>query len=578
MSLPPSQLDGAKRASGTARFHLARRVPWGALAVVATSLLFLSLFYRLPISDCDEGIIAMGAERILRGEVPYRDFFSELGPGSFYLQAVIFRMAGESLTTVRLTAWILGGILSGLVYLLAKRLIPGAGAVVPAAAFAMVCYPSAYQISHHWWGNFFLLVSVLCLAEYAVQDLETGSARRRALLTAAGAFAAFSLLTMQSKGAWALAMGAAYLFLDGKVSQDRSWSKSVGDGLRLNFWFLSSASVVLILTAAYFLARGALVSWVEDNFLFLITNYLPYADAPEPAPWAMIRHLTSVVQEKHSLRSGLNLLGYTFFSFAGPALAFGAAAWRLWSDRHLGLVPRRSVLLFLLLGLAAFLSEFHSPDFIHLAWGAPLMLILLTYEWTRALRAEGSVLRRLAAAGAVLALLLMVFTGSRKALNTVLIYVPIETRRGTIYVATKGAAESRRAPIQALTQGPEESRQIIDAIQNAVPPGAETFFFPYDAELYFLTATRNPTRYDVLLPGFHSPQQIEETIASLRAQRLEYIFSFDRIERWTFRPHLPDDPPDVIGPHPVQQMLTAFESEYRNVREVAGMEVWALRQ
>ena len=183
----------------------------------------------------------------------------------------------------------------------------------------------------------------------------------------------------------------------------------------------------------------------------------------------------------------------------------------------------------------------------------------------------------LAAAGAALTLLVMVFTASRNALKAAQIIVPIETRRGTIYAATKRAAEAQSGPIEAITQGPEKSRQIIDAIQNAVPPGAETFFFPYDAELYFLTATRNPTRYDVLLPEFHSPQQIEETIASLRARRLDYIFSFDRLERWTFRPHFPDDPPDVMRPHPVEVMLTGAESQYWKVRDVGGMEVWALK-
>jgi hypothetical protein len=42
--------------------------------------------------DPDEGIILQGAERILRGQVPYRDFFSFFTPGSYYLLALLFKI------------------------------------------------------------------------------------------------------------------------------------------------------------------------------------------------------------------------------------------------------------------------------------------------------------------------------------------------------------------------------------------------------------------------------------------------------------------------------------------------------
>ena len=175
-------------------------------------------------------------------------------------------------------------------------------------------------------------------------------------------------------------------------------------------------------------------------------------------------------------------------------------------------------------------------------------------------RGEGRVVRRLATAGAVFALPLMVFTGSRKALNTVRVNAPVETRRGVLYVAPEAA---------------DGTRQIIGAIQNAVPAGGETFFFPYHAQMYFLTATRNPTRYDVLLAEFHSPQQIEEAIGTLRAREPPYIFSFDAMARWSIRPHFPGDPPDILGPHPVEKMLREPGSGYQKVATVADVEVWA---
>ncbi|MFB3923221.1 MAG: hypothetical protein ACE145_15985 [Terriglobia bacterium] len=531
--------------------------------MIAGSLLFFACLYRIPISDADEGIIADGAERIMRGQIPYRDFFSELGPASFYLQAAIFRVVGESLTAIRMTAWVLGGILSGIVYLLSRRLLSRPAALVPTAAFTMICYPYAYRISHHWWGNLFLLLSILFLAGRNGRRVESEGNPGKVHLGVAGALVAFTLLAMQSKGVWAVVMGAAYLILAGRIARGQNWSQAAREGLKRSFWFLTSWVAVIILSVAYFQFRGALGAWVEDNFLFLFTNYRPYVDVPQSDPWLMVRRLASIVQQQPSLHFVLYLAGYLFFAFIGPVVAFGGAAWRLRRDRSLNPARRVTLLLFLLLGIGAFLSEIHSPDFVHLVWGAPLMLILLTFEWREAVHSRRTVVRRLATAGAVFALMLMISTAGRKAANALKVSVPVETRRGTLYVAPEVAGETRR---------------IIDDIQTLVPPGGETFFFPYHAELYFLTSARNPTRYDVLLDEFHSIRQIDEAISTLQARRPAYIFDLSRRLPWTIRPHFPDDQPDVTGPSRMERELLEPQTAYTRANEVAGMQVWVLKR
>src|SRR6185312_9484979 len=63
--------------------------------IFGVSLLYLCLFRHYSAVDPDEGIVLQGAERILRGEVPYRDFFSFYTPGSFYLVAGLFKIFGD---------------------------------------------------------------------------------------------------------------------------------------------------------------------------------------------------------------------------------------------------------------------------------------------------------------------------------------------------------------------------------------------------------------------------------------------------------------------------------------------------
>src|SRR6266567_6251459 len=72
-----------------------------AVLVFVMSLAYLSIFRHYTSLEPDEGIVLQGAERILRGEVPYRDFFSFYTPGSFYLIALLFRVFGDSFAVAR---------------------------------------------------------------------------------------------------------------------------------------------------------------------------------------------------------------------------------------------------------------------------------------------------------------------------------------------------------------------------------------------------------------------------------------------------------------------------------------------
>jgi len=68
-----------------------------ALAVFIFSFAYLCLFRRYTAMEPDEGIILEGAQRILRGQVLYRDFFSFYTPGSYYFLAGLFKLFGNSL-------------------------------------------------------------------------------------------------------------------------------------------------------------------------------------------------------------------------------------------------------------------------------------------------------------------------------------------------------------------------------------------------------------------------------------------------------------------------------------------------
>src|ERR1700741_5207936 len=70
--------------------------------VFLISLVYLCAFLRYSSLEPDEGILLQGGQRILDGQVPYRDFFSFYTPGAFYLIAALFKVFGDSFVAARL--------------------------------------------------------------------------------------------------------------------------------------------------------------------------------------------------------------------------------------------------------------------------------------------------------------------------------------------------------------------------------------------------------------------------------------------------------------------------------------------
>src|SRR5438445_9109397 len=57
---------------------------WIAFGIFTLSILYLGVFRSYLTLNPDEGNTLQGAQRVLQGKVPYRDFFSLVTPGSYY--------------------------------------------------------------------------------------------------------------------------------------------------------------------------------------------------------------------------------------------------------------------------------------------------------------------------------------------------------------------------------------------------------------------------------------------------------------------------------------------------------------
>ena len=121
----------------------------------------LALFYslitlRFPLLFYDEGVIFVGAERILHGDIPYKDFWTNYPPGSFWLLAAIFKLFGNSILVARIVGILLRGLLTGTTYLVATKVM-GRG-----KAFLLTCVIVVWMFGRIY-HNYPLIPALFCI-------------------------------------------------------------------------------------------------------------------------------------------------------------------------------------------------------------------------------------------------------------------------------------------------------------------------------------------------------------------------------------------------------------------------------
>src|SRR6266481_789053 len=173
--------------------------------VFSLSLGYLLAFSRYSSLEPDEGILLQGGQRILDGQIPYRDFFSFYTPGSFYLLAAMYKVFGDLFVVARLSLAITGAVCSAVTYLLARRVCSSGFALFAAALATIAGVAYRFLVLHNWYSTL-----LACLAIYAaVRLLES---RKPAWAFATGSLASLTLLFEQSKGA-GLFLGLSIGFL-----------------------------------------------------------------------------------------------------------------------------------------------------------------------------------------------------------------------------------------------------------------------------------------------------------------------------------------------------------------------------
>ena len=498
---------------------------WLALpALFAIGALLLFLPIKFPLNPYDEGLALVNGLRILRGDVPFRDYWAIYPPGQSYVLAALFRVAGSTVMVERVYDTIVRIALAIVVYFVSAKMLPyPRWAVVPFLCAVVLLAAATFYGYAVFPALLFSFLAVLLCYRY----LET---RRRGWLFAAGLSAGVTLLFRIDLGVYtglAMAVGLAVSAL--WVESDHG---SLGRRLTAMAvaWLLVAAGAAVVALPFYgYLAAMAGFDTLWGNLItFPATTFHAVRHLPYPALWPD----WSVWKDDGDVLSNLERVLGDWLRFYLPIVVFsatvivviGTAVRRRHAESRLTRSHAEALVL-AVLGVGLFVQALSRYDAIHVLPASLCMVILLVWL----LQQIPATLWRKPAfavpAGVVLA-------------TPVLFYflMPYIQLSESVSRFSPGGCYSEvpaASCIASMVPNEEEALRLLDQRDPDGGPVLSALLrhdqiFINDVGFYFLAGRPIPTRYHELHPGVATTQPVqEEIVAELERNDVRWLMLVD---------------------------------------------------
>jgi len=277
----------------------------------------------------DQVYFWMGAQRILDGQVVYRDFFQFTPPGTDLLYAAFFKILGTDIWVTNTVVIALGVLMGCVCFSLSRQFMKDPQAALTTGLFLVLIYGKALNATHHWFAVLLVLVAVRI-------NMPRMTGRSIALSGALLGLAAFFNLV---HGGAAVLGFAVFLFLRSKRN-GLAPIKAVREVAVLVFAF----ALMLLCLSAYYLKTAGF----EKLWYCLVVYAFKYAAHSSRMTFGL--PVATVSPE-----TLLVLLPYLAIYLLLPVI-YSISLWRCWRSRRDASFPWNQVTLLSLIGLTLFLD------------------------------------------------------------------------------------------------------------------------------------------------------------------------------------------------------------------------------
>jgi hypothetical protein len=529
-----------------------RRIPIDLVALVVITLAMMATHLPIILHGMqwnDPAWYFHFGNRLVHGEVPFRDYIFQVGPLPIFLDAGFQEIFGERYAASMYVGLATKIVRVGLIFMIARRL---AGWHVAALLATFCALDGAFGWIHHWStpdSHMFLLLSGL----FFVVASRAEGRRALAYLFLAGASAGFVVATRQST---AIVLGATLL----GASSIMLWRKEYFTPKRYAaLWagFLVGFALIFIVLAAL----GALGPAIQQMFL----------DAPRKKNVSGIASIIdalsggSLGQEWQVTWFGFvrylafpaALVGITLYAVSRRGTASSSTIAMLVIPigvvvgmiiRHSWLSPYSDGPRMALMGLSALAVLFPARlrDWLGLE---PLVVIgagtvPLASDWANEMSMPGPGWGD--SPPMIVGIFLLVFASARLAPRLKLAIAGLLATMGLAHYAIWVDADINPFTKDTATEGTLTANAYEDPhpmlrgmkltaarvatrawLASHVPPGSTCFMYGNTPAVYDLLGCKNPTKVDTVIADFLTAEDARQAIETLRANPPDFIIAHE---------------------------------------------------
>ncbi|MBI5675446.1 MAG: glycosyltransferase family 39 protein [Nitrospirae bacterium] len=451
------------------------------LFIIATAY-YLPII-KAPLSPYDEGVILVGSERVLKGQVPYKDFFTPYAPGQFYTLAAVFKVFGISVLVERIYDIVVKALISLFIFLIIRLLSSYKTAIV---GWAM----SLIWIEYSHFHGYPVYPDIL-LTYLSVYFLLLHMKKQKLYFVIFSSLSiVFAIIFRHDVGGLAAVVIAIVLMFRRIFGVQKSWTPLIA--------YIATGVIAMMPVIIYFLFHSDIEAMINDLFLIPLDMVANQQSLPYPV---------------------LSRYNLPFFVFPAVPL-IGVITFFIIKNRDFDDSTSFGILLISLVGFVFFNQLWGRSDTIHLL-GVALTGILLSpillYTLSKIFPPNTQ------SYGLLLMLFIIVFSITLSRPITMKILNP-----GSYFITVLNP-DIERAKYTLITP---ERKKTISYIKNNTAKDEYIYvgvknhdqFVFNDAIIYFLAERNCATKYHELNPGINTTLAIQkEMVDELKDKSVRLI-------------------------------------------------------